>query len=71
MYVVLNVSVKADFASWPEKLCWWLNRCPEALFQPSMLGHEHGGLVETLDFILKKFSPEERAELVKVCVNIK
>ncbi|XP_013421729.1 actin-related protein 5-like [Lingula anatina] len=40
-------------------------RIPELLFQPSILGMEQGGIVETLDFILKKYSPQEQLDLVQ------
>ncbi|GFR82480.1 actin-related protein 5-like [Elysia marginata] len=40
-------------------------RCPELLFQPSMLGLDQAGLAETTEFILGKASPEVQARLVK------
>lgn len=41
-----------------------LIRAPELLFQPSMIGHEQGGLAETIEHVLKIFSPEEQSRLV-------
>ncbi|XP_071748999.1 actin-related protein 5 [Lepeophtheirus salmonis] len=39
-------------------------RAPEILFQPSIIGHEQGGISETLEFILSKFDPELQGKLV-------
>lgn len=39
-------------------------RVPELLFQPSMIGSIEAGLVETIDYVLKLFSPEEQMILV-------
>jgi len=33
-------------------------------FQPSILGHDQGGISETVEFILKKYSPEIQDQLV-------
>ncbi|KAK3728451.1 hypothetical protein RRG08_017251 [Elysia crispata] len=40
-------------------------RCPELLFQPSMLGLDQAGLAETADFILGKATPDIQERLVK------
>ncbi|XP_071948092.1 actin-related protein 5-like [Antedon mediterranea] len=40
-------------------------RAPEILFQPSMIGLEQGGLAETLQFVLSKYSPEVQNRLVQ------
>ncbi|CAE1311268.1 ACTR5 [Acanthosepion pharaonis] len=42
-------------------------RVPELLFQPSMIGNEQAGLAETVDYVLKKCSPEDQNALVQ-CV---
>ena len=41
-------------------------RVPELLFQPSMIGIEQAGIAETMDFVLKKFSPESQNKLSQV-----
>lgn len=41
-----------------------LMRAPELLFQPSMIGHEQGGLSETIEHVLKSFTVEEQSRLV-------
>lgn len=35
-------------------------RAPEVLFQPSLVGSHEAGLAETLDFVLKRFTPEDQ-----------
>ena len=39
-------------------------RISEILFQPSIIGHEQAGISETVEFILKKFSPAIQEKLV-------
>merc|ERR1719189_929972 len=39
-------------------------RISEILFQPSIIGHEQAGISETVEFILKKFSPDVQQKLV-------
>ncbi|GLH02555.1 Actin-related protein 5 [Gryllus bimaculatus] len=39
-------------------------RAPEILFQPSMIGSGEAGLAETIEFMLRGFSPEDQAALV-------
>lgn len=39
-------------------------RAPEILFQPSMIGLSESGLTETIEFILKKYTPEQQNRLV-------
>lgn len=39
-------------------------RAPEVLFQPALVGSVEAGLAETIDFVLKRFTPEEQNELV-------
>merc|ERR1712088_1129665 len=39
-------------------------RISEILFQPSIIGHEQAGISETIEFILKKFSPDVQQKLV-------
>ena len=41
-------------------------RVPELLFQPSMMGMDQAGIAETLEFVLKKFTPEEQDKLCQV-----
>lgn len=41
-----------------------LHRVPELLFQPSMVGSIEAGLVETIDYVLRLFTPEEQMVLV-------
>ncbi|XP_065340130.1 actin-related protein 5 [Cloeon dipterum] len=56
------------FTCIPEKYQFALGteliRVPELLFQPSMLGHEQGGIAETIEYVLKKFSQDEQHRLV-------
>ncbi|KAJ8681138.1 hypothetical protein QAD02_016925 [Eretmocerus hayati] len=40
-------------------------RCPELIFQPSMIGMIECGVVETVEFILKKYTLEEQNRLTK------
>lgn len=35
-------------------------RAPELLFQPSMIGSSEAGITETIDYVLKQFSPDEQ-----------
>lgn len=35
-------------------------RAPELLFQPSMIGSSESGITETIDYVLKQFSPDEQ-----------
>ncbi|ESP04525.1 hypothetical protein LOTGIDRAFT_136147, partial [Lottia gigantea] len=42
-------------------------RVPELLFQPSMVGIEQAGISETLDYVLKKYQPDDQNKLVQ-CV---
>lgn len=44
-------------------------RVPELLFQPSMIGNEQAGLAETVDYVLKKCSPEDQNALVQVSLT--
>lgn len=39
-------------------------RAPELLFQPSMIGSVEAGIAETIEFVLKQYSPEEQMRLV-------
>lgn len=43
-------------------------RVPELLFQPSMIGLEQAGIAETVDYVFKKFSPEDQNTLAQVCI---
>ncbi|KAI4871619.1 hypothetical protein NFI96_013397 [Prochilodus magdalenae] len=36
-------------------------RAPEVLFRPSLIGEEQMGLLETLQFVLEQYSPEQQA----------
>ena len=45
---------------------YFFSRVPELLFQPSMIGNEQAGLAETVDYVLKKCSPEHQNALVQV-----
>ncbi|XP_065149196.1 actin-related protein 5 [Paramisgurnus dabryanus] len=40
-------------------------RAPEVLFQPSLIGEEQMGLIETLQFVLDQYSPDLQEALVK------
>ncbi|XP_067299168.1 actin-related protein 5 [Pseudorasbora parva] len=40
-------------------------RVPEILFQPSLIGEEQMGLMETLQFVLEQYPPEQQEALVK------
>ncbi|XP_059478228.1 actin-related protein 5 [Neocloeon triangulifer] len=57
------------FTCIPEKYQFALGteliRVPELLFQPSMIGHEQGGLSETIEYVLKKFDADEQHRLVQ------
>ncbi|XP_058806615.1 actin-related protein 5 [Phymastichus coffea] len=39
-------------------------RVPEILFQPAMIGLSESGLVETIEFVLRGYTPEEQNRLV-------
>ena len=39
-------------------------RIPEILFQPSIIGHDLASISETIEFVLKNFSPEIQRDLV-------
>ncbi|XP_029995685.1 actin-related protein 5 [Sphaeramia orbicularis] len=39
-------------------------RCPEILFQPSLSGEDQMGLMETLQYVLARYSPEQQEVLV-------
>ncbi|KAG9270189.1 actin-related protein 5 [Astyanax mexicanus] len=40
-------------------------RAPEVLFRPSLIGEEQMGLIETLQFVLEQYSPEQQALLAE------
>ncbi|XP_031622283.1 actin-related protein 5 [Contarinia nasturtii] len=40
-------------------------RAPELLFQPSMIGISEAGITETIDYVLKQFSPEDQLLLAQ------
>ncbi|XP_061114656.1 actin-related protein 5 [Conger conger] len=42
-------------------------RAPEVLFQPALIGEQQTGLMETLQFVLDRYTPEQQAALVR-CV---
>ncbi|AWP09451.1 putative actin-related protein 5 [Scophthalmus maximus] len=39
-------------------------RCPEIMFQPSLTGEDQMGLMETLQFVLARYTPEQQEALV-------
>uniref|UniRef100_A0A3P8T3J3 Actin-related protein 5 n=1 Tax=Amphiprion percula TaxID=161767 RepID=A0A3P8T3J3_AMPPE len=39
-------------------------RCPEILFQPSLTGEDQMGLMETLQYVLARYTPEQQEALV-------
>ncbi|XP_067384319.1 actin-related protein 5 isoform X2 [Channa argus] len=39
-------------------------RCPEILFQPSLTGEDQMGLMETLQYVLARYTPEQQGALV-------
>ncbi|KAM9786139.1 actin-related protein 5 [Neosynchiropus ocellatus] len=39
-------------------------RCPETLFQPSLTGEDQMGLMEALQYVLARYTPEQQGELV-------
>ncbi|KOC60709.1 Actin-related protein 5 [Habropoda laboriosa] len=39
-------------------------RAPEILFQPSLIGSMEAGIAETIEFVLKLYSPEQQSRLV-------
>ncbi|XP_034027622.1 actin-related protein 5 isoform X2 [Thalassophryne amazonica] len=39
-------------------------RCPEILFQPSLIGEDQMGLIETLQYVLARYTPEQQEVLV-------
>ena len=45
-------------------------RVPELLFQPSMIGVEHAGIVETLDYMFKKYTEHVQQSLAQVLYQI-
>jgi actin-related protein 5 len=42
-------------------------RVPEVLFQPSIIGLDQAGIVETISDVMKRFEGEARKSLTKVC----
>ncbi|XP_066500287.1 actin-related protein 5 [Hoplias malabaricus] len=40
-------------------------RAPEVLFRPSMIGEEQMGLIETLQFVLEQYTPEQQTVLAE------
>ena len=45
-------------------------RTPELLHQPSMLGLDQGGITETIEYALTKFSADQQRRLCQVCVTV-
>ena len=45
-------------------------RAAEVLFQPSLLGIQHAGLAETLEYVLSKYDSKMQDRLVQVCRKI-
>ena len=43
-----------------------LQRVPEVIYQPSMLGMDQGGLAETMEFVLSSYPPHIQQELANV-----
>ena len=41
------------------------SRVPELLFEPSMIGLEQAGIAETMDYMFKKFTPEDQNRLAQ------
>lgn len=41
-------------------------RVAEALFQPSIMGLEQGGLAETMEYVLRQYEPQAQDKLVQV-----
>ncbi|KAG7519643.1 hypothetical protein JOB18_012483 [Solea senegalensis] len=39
-------------------------RCPEILFQPSLTGEDQMGMIETLQYVLARYTPEQQEALV-------
>ncbi|XP_077433708.1 actin-related protein 5-like [Vanacampus margaritifer] len=35
-------------------------RCPEILFQPSLTGEDQMGMMETLQYVLARYTPEQQ-----------
>ena len=46
-----------------------ITRVPELLFQPSMIGVEQAGVAETMDYVFKKFSPDDQNRLAQVFLD--
>ena len=46
-----------------------ISRVPELLFQPSMIGVEQAGVAETMDYVFKKFSPDDQNRLAQVFLD--
>jgi len=40
-------------------------RCPEVLFQPSIIGCGQGGIIDTMEFILKKYDKKTAYDLAE------
>ena len=45
-----------------------MDRAPELLFQPSMMGVDQSGIAETIDFVLKKFPSHQQDAMTKVTI---
>lgn len=45
-------------------------KVPEALYQPSMAGVDHAGLIELIGYVLRAFTPQEQARLLDVSVSV-
>ena len=41
-------------------------RTPEVMFQPSLIGLQHAGLAETLEYVLSKYDSKMQDRLVQV-----
>lgn len=48
------------------RICIYICRIPEVIYQPSMLGVEQGGLAETMEFVLASYPSHIQQELANV-----
>jgi len=47
-------------------MCMLYYRVPELLFQPSMIGLDQAGIVETLEYVLSKYTTDLQNQLAQV-----
>ena len=46
-----------------------MRRIPEILFQPSLVGVDQAGVVDTMDFVLKSYTEQQQLDMVQVALT--